>query len=234
MKKLLLASLLSLATLVPTTKIQAENMQIWTELKLSYGLTDRQTISWGMENRFFSIDETPQHGLFNNTLAWQYKLVDWGSGNFALGAAARYEKEDGNDGEFRPMAQFFLTQKWGPTKFALRNRLEFRIRGDQRRFRWRVRGKINWVKFKVADKLSISPFLSNELFWQEPITDGSGGRGIDQNRFVPLGLGFGFKLGSGPLKEFKSSLYYMLRTDKGSSGSWSPKHVLGTGFGFKF
>ncbi|MCB1215009.1 MAG: DUF2490 domain-containing protein [Deltaproteobacteria bacterium] len=229
MKKVLIALSLFVALLAQASMAKAA--ELWTSTGASYKFADRHSISLESENRFGGLASLPGHYLYNTTLGYKFDWVKWDSGSFAIAPAIRYEKEDGNDGEYRPMVNLELKQKFGGGTIGVRNRVEVRLRGSQKRIRERLRLKYNLFSFKVGDRVKISPYVSNEIFYQKALTDGSGGRGFDQNRVVPAGVSIDHSFEDSYLKKMSWDLYYMVDMDKGGSG-WTANHVAGVGLKF--
>ena len=99
-------------------------------------------------------------------------------------------------------------------KFDDRNRIEyrhFRYQPDSIRYRNRFT-----LKYPIYfDKITIAPYIANEIFIS------SNGNGYSENRFCP---GLEFEL----TKYSKADIYYMLKSNKLTGGKWTDANVLGT------
>lgn len=92
-----------------------------------------------------------------------------------------------------------------------RHRVEYRIRADNQRFRYRNRLGLS---FRIPDS-DWTPFISSEFFFD------FGGEGLNQNRSV---LGVGYQINP----SLRLNLNYMIRFVKqtGTTDVWDPIHVL--------
>jgi len=220
MKKLILLFLVVCLFLAGDKESRAEDgdFMLWTELKYTHPFGESPwSLIWSTENRF---DQDASHYmLFNTTLGFEYEVLKW----FDAGFLFRVEKEISKPTELRPIPYATFSTKWGPVKFALRNRFEVRIfpSTDQYRFRYRARVKIG-PKFKTQHA-SFNPFIFNEFFLETSKSPG----GFNQNR-AAVGNTFGFKK-----DKIKFTLYYLIRQDHKNEG-WILRHVLGTGLAFTY
>jgi len=122
---------------------------------------------------------------------------------------------------------------WSETnRFDFDATLKFELAGVKLSNRSRFERNVNkpsWlyrdrIKFSKAIKLfnwDLTPFVSNEFFFDLEPTDG-----YHENR-ATVGFSTGFLCGS------KLTLSYMSRTKK-ANGNWSNANVLGTSVGFSF
>lgn len=195
------------------SQAQDNDFMLWTELKFAHPFKGSPfTLIWATESRFNQ--NVTRYMVFNTTLGFSAKVTKWFTPYFLI----RYEKESGKHWELRLMPQFVVAGKLGPVKFADRNRFEIRtFPGEDVKFRYRNRIKIG-PKFK-AKKVSISPWISNEIFIQST-------GGFNQDRLAS-GFTFGFDE-----DRFKWTLYYLLRLD--NKDGWIRRHVLGISMAFKY
>lgn len=100
--------------------------------------------------------------------------------------------------------------KWG---ISNRHRVEYRNLTDKEFWGWRGRLRVSHP-VKVG-KWEVSPFVSDELFWDTRREE------FNQNRFS---LGFSKSLS----KTVGLDIYYMLRSQR-TGGDWNESNVFGTG-----
>lgn len=108
------------------------------------------------------------------------------------------------------------TVKWklGGLKFSDRNRIAYRIIDGKEKWRYR-----NRIKFEKAIKIKnkeISPFISNEFFYDFNQNK------YNQNRFS---VGFSKKISNNT----GFDIYYMYRSDK-KGEDWPGANIIGTAF----
>lgn len=194
------------------------NLEYWQKQTVSVDINKDFTFTATQELRFGRHHGNPY--LHNIELALVYKgFADW----VDIGFNFRKEYKQDSTGRFRhenrPNLNITLKTKILDIDYSNRLRLEWRdheIKEDV----WCYRN-LSKFKFPVKfTKYNLQPYVAEEFFMNLPEDN------INENR---LSAGFDYTLA----ENIKSSLYYMHKKKKGSSG-WTDTNVIGIQFKFLF
>lgn len=193
-----------------------DDWEYWNAFELKKALHEQWDIKLKQETRF-------QDDFGNFYLTAFVVMPTWKPNKFLeIGSAYRYEYAETAAGKNTDENRFFLETllKASAKKLKLSNRFRPTRKDVSGRDFWSFRNQI-----KVSYPLRVgggemSPFVSDELFW-DPKQDK-----FNQNRLI-LGI-------SRPLtRQTTLDLFYLLRSDRTGS-DWSERHVLGTEFKVSF
>lgn len=144
------------------------------------------------------------------------------SEHFEIGPFFKYERSKAGNGdhvnERRWLLEGTLKGSLGPLKISDRNRIAYRDRSSTDE--WRYRNRIKLAYPIPVKSITLSPFVSEEIFWQW--NEGS----FNQNR---VQLGVAAKLN----KHVSFSLYYMIKSNR-RGADWDDAQVVGTSLGLSF
>ncbi len=218
MKKALFILLLTaLVPVGPSFAYEDGDTQFWNtnveEIKISedWKAALEQEFRWGGDISEFYY----QH----YDLGFSYKV----NTHWNLGFGFRYIRTKSNGdwtAENEPYLTAAVSGEAAGFKIEDRSRLEyqqFEGRQDNGRYRNKLTVKLPW-KFT---RMEIQPFLSEEIFLRFVKEDP-----FNQNR---VSSGLSMKI----TENFKSEIYYMLQSSKGSAG-WTDANVLGAKFKLSF
>jgi len=141
---------------------------------------------------------------------------------FEVGPFFKYERSKKSNGdhvnERRWLLEGTLKGSLGPLKISDRNRISYRDRSSTDEWRYRNRIKLSYPI--PVKKITLAPFVSEEIFWQW--NEGS----YNQNR---IQMGVAAKLN----QHVSLSLYYMIKSNR-KGEDWDDVHILGTSLGLSF
>ncbi len=194
------------------------NGEYWQTIGFDYDMNKDWKITVREEFRFGKSGGDPY--LHNTDVGLVYKsLGDW----IDVGLNYKKDFEKDSSGKFRrenrPNLNIMVKGKLFDLDVSDRLRLEYRDL-DTKEDVWRFRNKtaVN-LPFKLT-KFNLQPYIADEIFIN------LGESRINQNRFF---AGLSFKLS----KNVKTSVYYMFKSNKQSSG-WLNTHVIGSQIVFLF
>lgn len=189
------------------------DVQVWNtdveEMKISekWKAVAEQEFRWGRNAEQFFYQHYDFGLIFSVNKHW----------NLGMGFRHILTKSNGDwKIEDDPYVMATLSGELAGFKVENRHRLEYQhfdYKNDNGRYRNKLALKLPW-KFT---RLEIQPFFSDEIFVRFVKEDP-----FNQNRFSS-GLSMNMT------KNFKTELYYMLQSSKGSAG-WTDAHVIGTKF----
>ncbi len=187
----------------------ADDWQYWNELILKREATKKVDFHIKLEQRF--VDDFREFALHNYAPGFVYKFQR----HFDFELNYKFEREKGKRqwrNEHRIEMIPIIKWQWSELKFKLRNRLEYRnIDGDES---WRLREKIKVNRAVGFDGFYVTPYVSEEIFYDFKIGD------FNQNR-VSIGLSKYI------ISDLGISIYYMLKSNK-RERRWSHANVVGT------
>lgn len=194
------------------------NGEYWQTVGFDYDMNKDWKITVREELRFGKSGGDPY--LHNTDVGLVYKSFgDWI--DVGLNFKKEFEKDSSGKyrGENRPNLNIMVKGKLFDLDVGDRLRLEYRDL-ETKEDVWRFRNKtvVN-LPFRVTE-FNLQPYIADEIFIN------LGQSRINQNRFYS---GLSFKLS----KNLKTSVYYMLKSSKQSSG-WSNTNIIGTQIVFLF
>ena len=208
--------------------LSANDLQIWTQENVSYGITRDLSATLSQENRI-GLDRTDNKKHIDEihiAPSLDYRLYDW----LSVGVNYRHVLiRNGSDTRYtndrRPGIDVALSERL--LCFELMNRSRFICRipeGENQYFRYRNLSK---VAIPIG---TVSPYVSYEWYFDE----GSKHRPYRKNdkfsqQWLTLGLDWKVR------KNIKLTGYYMLTENKDrTENNWYPAHVIGIGASFSF
>lgn len=210
-RKLIVGVLLALAS----TAGASDDWQYWNQVVFKHEFNDRTAVDIASEQKWR--DDASDFYLYNVFIVPTVKLTD----NVSVGAGYRCERKEADDQWLTENRLLFpLTIGWAVKPWLLqwRTQPEYRdLENDQDR--WRLRERILIKRPVQLGGLTVTPFVSEEIFYDFTIGQ------LDQNR---AGAGVSVPWG----ERTTLTVYYMNRAEH--AGDWSTAHVLGTELAFKF
>jgi hypothetical protein len=206
--------LLLMLTLTSTSRA-SDDWQYWNQLAFKHEFNDRLSLDIASEQKWR--DDASDFYLYNGFIIPTVRLTK----NVSLGAGYRCERRQ-EDNSWTTENRLFvpLTLKWAVQDWTiqLRNQLEYRdLENDQDR--WRFRERIMLGHPVHLGGLTVTPFVSEELFYDVTVEQ------TEQNR-VAVGLSI-------PRGEHMTfAVFYMNKADR--DDHWSTANILGTEVAFKF
>jgi hypothetical protein len=193
------------------------DFQYWNTETISCKLDEDVTIT--LEEEFRFADDAGDFVYQHSDLGLEYfGIADW----LVLGANYRhiFEKSGGEWVENNE-PHLNATIKWKAVGLSFSNRVRLVYRNRETgEDGWIYRNKFALKPLKKFTKLSIQPYIADEIFID-----------FDDNRFTRNRLYTGFEL---PLSEnIKAGLFYLWQTSK-SRGTWIDCNVLGTNLKISF
>lgn len=203
-------------------RAMANNLQVWTQENISYGIGARTTVSLSQENRI-GLDRTDNKKHIDEihvAPSLDYMLYEW----LSVGVNYRHVLlRDGSDARYvqdrRPGVDVALRQKVYGVHLLNRSRFICRVpEHENPYFRYRNLSKMS---YPIGE--GFAPFASYEWYFDE----GSKLRKYRKNdKFSQQWLSFGCDLKVNG--DIKASLYYMLTENKNRvEHDWYPGHVIG-------
>ncbi len=204
--------LLPIALLTIGFGSEISDYQFWHSEKLTRKLGETSSLS--LEQDYRMRDNASELYYFHGDL--KYNKTLWEGLDVAISFREIYgNKNDVWSKEHRPNAEVKISYPLGSQTASVRNRLEYRIRGDEGSFR-------NRTLFTVSKPVSLlggrSVFLQNEYFYD-----------FEKSEMNAVRLFSGVKLGE--YFGAKISVYSMWQWSL-SDGDWSIFQVSGLKFGF--
>ena len=187
------------------------DFQYWNTESVSVKVNEDMEVT--LEEEFRFADDAGYLAYQHSDLGFEYSgIADW----LVLGANYRhiFEKSGGKRVETNE-PHVNATVKWKAVGFGFSNRLRFAYKNREAgEDGWVYRNKFGFKPLRKFTKLSIQPYVADEIFID-----------LDTSRFTRNRLYAGFEL---PLsKNIKAQLFYLWQTSK-SSGAWIDLNVLGT------
>ncbi|MFC1644193.1 DUF2490 domain-containing protein [Candidatus Omnitrophota bacterium] len=205
-----LGVLLCLFAVSPGFALENGDLQIWNTESVEGKISENWKVKAEEELRFG--DDVSTLYYHHTDGGFSYKLADW----FSLGANYRQVWEKKNkewETEYRPYLDGTFKLPWQGFEFTDRNRLEYRIRVDEKDA-WRYRNKFTAKLPWKWTSLEIRPYVADEIFAQ--FYD----KGINRNR---LYAGFTSKIS----KHLKLDTFYMWQTSRKKATKWVGYNVIG-------
>ena len=188
------------------------DFQYWNTEAASVKINDEWKLNIEEEFRFG--DNVSDFYYQHSDVGFSYSgLADWLDVGIHYRAVLE-EKSDDWTWENRPHINATLKTKIHELKVSNRSRLEFRIfreKEDKARYRNKttIKFPVKWTKYQWQ------PYVADEIFYDfENVR-------VTRNR---LYAGVGGKL----TKEISGGFYYVLQSNRSSSGGWTDTNVLGT------
>ncbi|MBN1296729.1 DUF2490 domain-containing protein [bacterium] len=186
----------------------------WTGFSISSTINQSFAFSFKPETRY--INDCSKHSYSQMEAGLDWKITKW----FTLSPCYRHVNERKFSTwtvEYRPHLNATFKWKIGQVSFSDRNRLEYRIRGNDENIRYS--NKLT-ITFSAVSALAIYPYIAFEPFYDFNTSEWNKTRlfaGSDVSLTTQLKVG----------------LYYVLEHRK-KAGVWYHVHVLGTGFSYSF
>ena len=203
--------------LVATTLLMGETHeipQLWNAFKVSNALSEKYTIAFENDFRFYNLGEEMHY--YHGDIGISFQIF----GSYKLNVNFRevFElKSSVWKKEHRPHVTLSNKMNFGDFSFSGRTRIEFRLKQDQESI-VRSRDMVTIKYNQSFTKLKIVPYFSDEIFAD------SENNTINRNRFY-LGIEMnGFSFG-------KPTLYFMQQRDL-KNDVWEGRNILGIKLAF--
>ena len=222
------AVVVALCLFICSNLFAANNLQVWTQENIAYGIAKNLSTTLSQENRI-GLDRTDNKKHIDEihiAPSLDYRLYDW----LAVGVNYRHVLlRNGNDTRYtndrRPGIDVALRERLWCFELLNRSRFISRIpEGENPYFRYRNLSKI------AMPIVTVAPYVSYEWYFDE----GSKHRPYRKNnkfsqQWFTIGLDWKVR------KNIKLTGYYMLTENKDrNEHNWYPGHVIGIGASFSF
>jgi len=188
-----------------------DDWQLWNGYGLKIKIND--DFSWKVYGEHRIVDDFSESRLGNVSAGFLWHPSKY----FEIGPFFKYERSRKSStfhiNERRWLLEGTLKARLGPLKISDRNRVAYRGRNTTDIWRYRNRLKISYPI--AVKKITISPFVSEEVFFESKAAV------FSQNR---VKMGMSAKI----TKNLSLSLYYMIKSNR-RGADWSDVQVLGTG-----